>query len=122
MSEVTKRIDNVLNEKGIAKKDFYSDCGVTSSAYSQWNTGKTEPRKATLRKVAEYLGVNYEWLAFGSGEKEKAPTLASESGQPVNIVRIAGRDGSYTEKRLTDEQIKALQTIIDQMPEAPDYL
>ena len=54
-------------------------------------------------------------------EKER-PTPVSESGRPVNIVKIAGRDGSYAEKRLTDEQVKALQTIIDQMPDAHDDL
>lgn len=37
-----------------------------------------------------------------------------------NIIKIAGRDGSYTEKRLTDDQVKALRLILDQMPDAED--
>lgn len=74
LSEVTKRIDNVLREKGISKKDFYEACDITSSAYSQWNTGKTEPRTAKLKEISNYLNIMYEWLAFGVGKKEKAPT------------------------------------------------
>lgn len=78
MSKVTERIDLVLKERGISKQAFYQDCELTSSAYSQWNTGKTEPRAATLRRVADYLDLNYEWLVSGIGTKEKAPTPEGE--------------------------------------------
>ena len=73
MSKVTERIDHVLKSKGISKQEFYSSCEITSSAYSQWNTGKTEPKPATLRRIAKFLDVNYEWLSLGAGEKENAP-------------------------------------------------
>jgi len=39
-----------------------------------------------------------------------------------NIIRIAGRDGSYQERQLTDEQMAALKAILDQMPDAPEGL
>lgn len=120
MSKLTKRIDSVLDEKGITKKDFYSNCGITSSAYSQWNTGKTEPRKATLQKVSEYLKVNYEWLASGAGEKEKVPTPVSESGQDRNIIKIAGRDGSFVERELTDDQLALMKNMLDQLKPIDD--
>lgn len=35
-----------------------------------------------------------------------------------NIIRIAGRDGSYEERILTDEQIAALKVILSQLPDA----
>ncbi len=86
MSEVTKRIDNVLREKGISKKDFYEACDITSSAYSQWNTGKTEPRTAKLKEISNYLNIMYEWLAFGVGKKEKAPTQEGERDHAIDHV------------------------------------
>lgn len=49
---------------------------------------------------------------------EKEPTPVTEIGQNLNIVKIAGRDGSHIERRLTDEQITALKLIIDQLPDA----
>lgn len=61
-------------------------------------------------------------LLAGGGEKEK-PATVSGDGQDPNTVRIAGRDGSLFSKRLTDEQLAALKSIIEQMPEADaDYL
>ena len=77
MSEVTKRIDQLLDERGIDKQTFYDDCHISSAAYSQWNTGKTTPRKSSLTRIADYLGVTYEWIAFGTGTK-KAPTNEGE--------------------------------------------
>lgn len=40
----------------------------------------------------------------------------------VNIIKIAGRDGSFQERKLTDEQLAALKAIVEQMPEVPDDL
>ncbi|GAA6521739.1 hypothetical protein K440107A6_16070 [Lawsonibacter asaccharolyticus] len=99
MSEVTKRIDNVLREKGISKKDFYEACDITSSAYSQWNTGKTEPRTAKLKEISNYLNIMYEWLAFGVGKKEKAPTQEGERAVSDDDIKFAlfGGDGEITD-------------------------
>lgn len=71
-------------------------------------------------QIAEYLNVPVECLL--TGQKEK-PATVSGDGQDPNTVRIAGRDGSLFSKRLTDEQLSALKSIIEQMPEADaDYL
>ena len=40
----------------------------------------------------------------------------------LNVVRIAGRDGSYEERYLTDSQLAAVKAIIDQMPDATEDL
>lgn len=77
-ADVVVRIDTLLAEKGIPKGEFYADCGITSSAYSQWRTGKTMPKISTLETVAEYLGVNVEYLLTGLGEKEKKKPVTSE--------------------------------------------
>ncbi len=57
---------------------------------------------------------------FARFELKKANTPTSFSKDGCNLVLIAGRDGSYVEKRLTDEQLAALTALIDQLPEAED--
>lgn len=89
LSEVTKRIDSALSESGISKKEFYEACYITSSAYSQWNTGKTEPRPSKLREISNYLNVRYEWLAYGIGKKEKAPTEKGERSISDDEIKFA---------------------------------
>jgi len=105
MSKVTERIDSVLKERGISKQEFYRECEITSSAYSQWNTGRTEPRVTTLRRIADYLGLNYEWLISGIGEKEKAPTPEGERPVTFDDFTYAMYEES---KELTEENKKKL--------------
>ena len=115
MSEVTKRIDNVLREKGISKKDFYTACDITSSAYSQWNTGKTEPRTAKLKEISNYLNIMYEWLAFGVGEKEKTPTPDGEREITFDDFTFAMQNES---KDLTEADKQILLSMAKQLNDA----
>lgn len=57
---------------------------------------------------------------FPTQFQKKEPTPAPEDGQNINIIKIAGRDGSHIERKLTDEQMAALKLIIDQLPDATD--
>lgn len=50
------------------------------------------------------------------------PTPVFESGHSVNIVRIAGRDGSFVEKQLNDKELQALKAFVDLLPDASDDL
>ena len=77
-SPIVSRINGLLAEKGISKRDFYRDCGITSASYSLWNTGKTTPRIKNLEVIDNYLETTTDYLLTGLGEKEKAPTQEGE--------------------------------------------
>lgn len=60
-------------------------------------------------------------------ENKTAPTLTEKDERcgitkKLNVVRIAGRDGSYEERYLTDSQLAAVKAVIDQMPDATEDL
>lgn len=117
--EFYKILQDIMAEKNMGIPDVARACGLSDSTVRSIIDRKA--KNVTLEvafKMRCGLNVSLERL---NGD-EKIPTPVPESGRPVNIVKIAGRDGSYAEKRLTDEQVKALQTIIDQMPDAPDDL
>ena len=52
--------------------------------------------------------------------KQKEPISIDRDGQSQNIIKIAGRDGSLIERRLTDEQVTALNLMLAQLPEVDD--
>lgn len=107
---------------GLTQTELGEKLGVKTNAVSKWECGRVEDiPMSKVKAMALLFGIRLSYLIDDS-TVDKEPTPVSESGRPVNIVKIAGRDGSYAEKRLTDEQVKALQTIIDQMPDAPDDL
>lgn len=87
-SPIVNRINSLLAERGIDKKKFYEDCGITSASYSLWNTGKTNPRMKNLEIIADYLHVPVSYLLEGKEQKEKpAPEGEPDKEQLLNMVR-----------------------------------
>lgn len=95
-SPIVARINTLLAQKGIQKKDFFSACGITSATFSQWNTGEIKsPRKKSLKRVADFLGVSVEYLLYGDGEeKESAPNPKTEGvdDKIVQFIRSASAE------------------------------
>lgn len=104
-SPIVSRINGLLAEKGISKRDFYQDCGITSASYSLWNTGKTTPRMKNLEVIADYLETTTDYLLTGLGEKEKAPTQEGEREITFDDFTYAFYEES---KDLPDEKKKML--------------
>lgn len=52
------KINYHLVKKGKTGADLSRALGLSNSVYSQWNTGKTRPRKSKLIAIADYLGVS----------------------------------------------------------------
>lgn len=76
---------------------------------------------------AEKLAQDYDALdSYGKQivrlvvDAEKA--RCAEQVQSSKIIKIAARDGSFTELCLTDDQIKDLQAYIDRLPDPGDDL
>lgn len=93
-SPIVARINTLLAQKGIQKKDFFSACGITSATFSQWNTGEIKsPRKKSLKRVADFLGVSVEYLLYGDGaEKESAPDPKPEGVKKAHATEGEGED------------------------------
>lgn len=97
-SPIVARINALLSLKGISKKQFFEDCKISSSAFSQWNTGKIEvPRGKNIERIANYLEVSVEYLLYGDMQefqaKKERPTdgeaLISELPEDIqNLIRI----------------------------------
>lgn len=50
------------------------------------------------------------------------PTWETPAPPKLNIVKIAGRDGSFEERAMTDDEVADLQTKLEQLPDASDDL
>lgn len=92
------RINKRLAIIGKTGAEMSRDLGLSNSAYSQWNTGKTKPSKKTLVLIAPYLGTTVEYLLTG---KEK-PAGQIPSG-PAMYDQLNEED-----KALIDQMIERL--------------
>lgn len=107
----------LLNEKGISINKMLCDLNLGKGTFATWKKRGTIPKGDILQKIADYFNVSVDYL-LGKG------STPSEVGEALdfNTVIIRGRDGNVVTKKLSNEQIKVLEAIIDQFPDAPDDL
>lgn len=128
MTSRGEKIKAARKAKKMSQEELGAACGTNKQTIYKYETGIiTNIPFDRLEKIAEALDIspayimgwkNGDKLPFNTLTKEKAPAPITESER--NIVKIAGRDGSFVERRLTDDQVEALRSIIDQFPEAGD--
>lgn len=67
---IISRIEFELGKRGIKKYEFYRETGISSALYSNWNTGKAKPTLKSLGKVADFLGLDLQYLISGETPEE----------------------------------------------------
>lgn len=82
-----------------------------------WHASPPDKLKiVTRRGIDPRIASDYEKISalarFADAEKTAAPA--------ANVVIARGRDGSFVEKKLSDEDLAALQRFIDCLPEKTD--
>ncbi len=69
--ELIKKIDQILDEQGITRKDFADKVELAPSTMATWKTKDILPSVDTLLKIATALNVSVEWLLSDSADFEK---------------------------------------------------
>lgn len=136
-------IEQRINEKGWSNA-YFGDVvmGKTRGWVSEWNrkdkegnpTPKNLPSPEEAARMCAILQVRPEEILTEPGdielvqglidsqkpEQKEKPTPVSESGQDRNIIKIAGRDGSFVERELTDDQLALMKNMLDQLKPIDD--
>lgn len=125
MAEMYEIIDALLEERGISGAQMSADLGMSRSFMTELRKGRAKGIKLeTAQRIAEYFGVSLDRL-LGIEKKETPPfphEKEKQGNENRNLIRIAGRDGSYQEHYLSDGQLAAIKAILDQLPDASDDL
>lgn len=113
---IGERIKAARESANLTQEELGSKCGTTKQTIYKYEIGKvTNIPLDRLEKIAEAVGVSAAYLMGWNDEQRNA-----QLNNHRNVVKIAGRDGSFIEKKLSDEQVAALKALIDQLPEADD--
>ena len=102
-----------MSQNELATKTGYSD----RTSISKIESGNVDLTQSRIMAFAKALNTTASELMGWDEERSRSDNSPSVR---KNVVRLAGRDGSYVEKKLSDEQVAALKTLIDQLPEADD--
>ena len=105
---IANRIKERLRTQNRSMKAMLTDLDMGINSISEFAKGK-QMSCISLAQIADYLNCSVDYLLGRTDNPDN-----------INIIKIAGRDGSFRERQLTDKQLAALNAIIDQMPDASD--
>lgn len=67
-----KTLNRLLEEKGIDQERMAADLSIAEGSISNYRSGKTEPKLSAIVKIANYLGVDCQYLMTGVQSKHTA--------------------------------------------------
>ena len=70
-----ERYVELLNENHCKSADVAKTTGIHPSTFSDWKKGKSSPKYDKIQKIAEYFGVEPDWLSGKSEFKTKKEML-----------------------------------------------
>ena len=65
--EIGERIKELRRCLGLSLNKFGSYIGTIASSVHSWESGRTNPKRCTVLKIAKVFDVNLEWLDTGVG-------------------------------------------------------
>lgn len=116
--KLSENIKILRESHGLTQMQLGQIAGVSDKAVSTWEKGEKKPRMGAVQRMADYFNISKSALLFGDEE----PATEYSDGPKGNVVKIAGRDGSYIEKKLSDADMQMLLQMIDHLPDASDDL
>jgi len=66
--KIYERFAELLAEKGITAYRVAKDTGLSSTLFSEWKSGKSNPKADKLLKLAKYFGVTIEYFLSSEGK------------------------------------------------------
>lgn len=112
--EIGLSVDQVAEKIGKNRATVYR---YESSEIEKFPIDILVPLADALKTTPAYL-MGWE----DAPESSKGPAASESQLEEYNLIRIAARNGTYLERRLTDQQLAALTAILDQLPDASDDL
>ena len=124
--DIGSRLKELREARGLTLEQVGSYVGVNKATVQRYEIGNIDIKRNVAIKLAECLGTSPSYIMgwtdnpYVAEITEYDAPLLSKSSPKANIIKIAGRDGSYTEKRVSDEQLALFQSMLDQMKPVDD--
>lgn len=117
-----EKLRKYRTERHMSQDELASILGTSKQVISRYESGQRSPKIGVVQEYAQKLNLPIFYLIDDQRDTEElvTPLTMKDEGQNENTVRIAGRDGTFIERQLTDEQADLLRRMIEQMPEFED--
>lgn len=128
MAKFGERLRQLRTAKELSQMDLAKQLKISKSSVNMYERCEREPSLEMLEKIADFFNVDLDYLLGKSdcanryAQMINISSAKNNTDNPVNYIRIAGRDGSLHEQTLTDSQMAQLLNFLDALPDAPDDL
>ena len=72
MQTIYQRIEWLIESRGMTKKAFCEQLGISTGNFGDWKRGKTTPSTNKLIEISEFFSVSLDWLIVGRGSSAEA--------------------------------------------------
>ena len=104
------------DERGLKDADVARETGITKSTFTDWKNGRSEPKDAKLKKIADLFGVSVQYLRDGEeGDKYYLNDETAEMAQAMfenrdlRVLFDAARYASPEDLKTTYDMLMALK-------------
>lgn len=80
MDIILERILNLIKENSINQKDLVDSLGLGRTVVTEWKSGRSKSYKKYVDKIANYFGVDVNYLLGNTDIKKQA----HQNGEPAN--------------------------------------
>lgn len=64
---LARRLRQAIEHRPMSQTDVAKQLGLSGAAVSQWLSGAKQPNRENIKSISELLGVDPQWLEYGSG-------------------------------------------------------
>ena len=109
MYEIYQRL---LDEKGLKNSDVARATGISNMTLSDWKRGVSKPKEDKMRKIAEFLGVTFDYLM---GWESKEMMLLAASDKILSELPQKAKEIALKLAELSENQCDLLENMINEM-------
>ena len=102
--------------RGVKDADVVRATGITKSTFSDWKSGRSEPKKEKLQKIADFFDVSLEYLMTGEEPNEEAPYYLNEDAREMAQFMFENPEYKVlfdASRKISKEDIETVKTIMD---------
>lgn len=106
----SQNLNRIMKNKGVRQIDLHNNLGIPKSTITGYVKGYSMPTLGNIQKIADYLNVKKSDLDPRFSANSSALKTDTE---PIPIEDLENRFMTFDGKPLTEDDLKAIQTIIE---------
>ena len=106
-----ERYEKLLSEKGITSYQVSKATGVSQQILSFWKKNRSKPSYRNLKKIADYLNVDIDYLIGDSSKRVVKPEIKEHHNQIPLLAHLSCGTGSFVDEDII-EYISLPDTIL----------